>query len=172
MSSRQQFLSTTYLHVASITSLSWVYLRVAFHSKRLHAASYFRQEIWQCFSLQRTFTSPPSHNCPSLLTENAWALRLISAKRFGSVSLYTLPSHHLHHKFVLSLPPHCISQQTPSRCALICHEIRRCFSLQLTFTSPPPLACLEYTFALLLTASAFAPRLLSVKRCGIVYCYN
>ena len=141
------------------------------------------QEIWQCFSLQLTFTSPPSqvcleftfallcradaftlrlisvrrygivflHNLPShhlhqvcldftiamLFIANAFTLRLISVKKYGSVSLHSFPSRRLHHKFVVSLPSHCFSQQTPSRCALLCQEIWQCFSLQLTFTSPP-----------------------------------
>ena len=117
------FLSTTYHHITSIISLSWVYLCIAFHSKRLHAAPYFCQEKWQCFSLQLIFTSSPSQVCHELtftmlFTSKAFKLRLISVKRYGSVSLYNIPPHHLLHKFVLSLPSHCFSQQAPSRCAL------------------------------------------------------
>ena len=51
---------TTYLHITSTTSLSWVYLHIASHSKRIHASPFFCQEIWLCFPLQLTFTSPPS----------------------------------------------------------------------------------------------------------------
>ena len=118
------FLSVTYHHITSFTNLSCVYLRFAPHSKRLHAAPYFCQGIWQCFSLQLTFTSPPSQVCLEfafalLFTANALTLRLFHVKRFGNVSLYNIPSHNLHHKFVLSLPSHCFSQLTPSRCALL-----------------------------------------------------
>ena len=179
------FHSTTNLHMTSITSLSWVYFRIAVHSKRLHAAPYLCQEIWQCFSLQLTFTSLPSQVClgftfallftanaftlclflrqeiwqcisllltftstPSqvcleltfalLFTANAFTLRLIFVKRYGSVSLYNSPSHH-HHKFVLGLPSHCSSQQTPSRCALFSSRdmavILSTTYLHITFTS-------------------------------------
>jgi hypothetical protein len=146
-------LFTIYLHVTSITSVSWIYLRIAFHSKRLHAAlnfvkrkgtvsvysfyslrlhhkfvlglpshcfsqqapsrcAFFCQEIWQRFSLQLTFTSPSSHVCPKftfalLFTENALMLRLIFVRRYGSVSLFNKPSHHLHLLFVLGLTSHC-----------------------------------------------------------------
>ena len=90
-------------------------------------SSFFRQEIWQCFSLQLTSTSPPQvcleFTTALLFTSSASTLRLIFVMRFGSVSLYNLPSQHLHHKFVLSLPSHRLSQQTPSRCALFCQEI-------------------------------------------------
>ena len=164
-------ISTTYLHVTSITSLSWVSLRIAFHSKRLRAAPFLCHKIWQCFSLQLTFTSLPSQFFIEFtfalhITENAFWLRLTYVKRYGSVSLYSLPSHYS-------------SQQAPSRCALIlsremavclatthfhitsitslswvylriafhskrlhaapclCQEIWQLFSLKLTFTSPP-----------------------------------
>jgi hypothetical protein len=53
-------LATTYLHNATNTSISLAYLRIAFRRKRLHAAPYSRQEKWRRFSLQLTFTSPPS----------------------------------------------------------------------------------------------------------------
>ena len=116
------FLLTTNLHITSFTSLSWVCLHIAFHSKRLHAVPYLRQEVWQCLSLQLTFTSPPSQVCLEftfalLFTANAFTLRHIFVKRYGNVSLYNLPSQHLHHKFDLSLPSHCFSQQAPSHCA-------------------------------------------------------
>ena len=89
------YLSVTNLHVTSITSLSLIYLRIALHSKRLHAAPYFRQEIWQRFSLQLTSTSPPPQVCLEftfalLLTANAFTLRLIFVKRYGSASLQQL----------------------------------------------------------------------------------
>ena len=117
------FFSTTDLHITSITSLSRAYLRIAFHSTCLHAAPNLCEEIWQCVCLQLTFTSPPSQVCLEfafdlLFTANAFKLRLIFVKRYGSVSVYNLPSHHLHHKCVLGLLSHCLSQQTPSRCAL------------------------------------------------------
>ena len=109
------FSSTTYLHITPITSLSLVYLRIAFHSKRLNVAPNFCQEKWQCVSLQLAFTSPPSQVCLEftialLFTASAFTLRLIFVKRYGSVSLYNLPSHHLNHKFVLCLPSHFFSQ--------------------------------------------------------------
>ena len=95
-------LSSTYLHITSITSLSWVNHRIAYHSIRLHAAPCFRQEKWQCFSLQLTLTSPPSQVCLEFTfalqsAANAFTLRLIFVKRYGSVSLYNSPSQHLHH---------------------------------------------------------------------------
>ena len=129
------FLSTTNLHITSIAGLSWANLRIAFYSKRLQAAPFFSQEMWQCYSLQLTFTSPPPQVCLGLtyglpFTANAFALRLILVKRYGSVSHYNLTSHHLHHKCGLGLPSQCLSQETPSQ------------------------VCLEFTFALLFTASA------------------
>ena len=140
------FLTTTYLHITSITNMSWVYLRIAFQSKRLHAAPYFCQDIWQCFSLQLTFTSPPSHVCLELTfallyTAYAFTLHLISVKRYGSVSLYNLLSHHLLHTFVLSFTSHFTSQLAPSRSALTSSRDMAafCFStnLRITTTSLP-----------------------------------
>ena len=183
------FLSTTYLHVTSITSLFWVYLGIAFHSKRLHAAYYlchekwqcyflqltfksppsqvclgftfallstanaftlrliFCQEIWQCISLQLTFTSPPSqvwHEFTLALpfTASALALRLIFVKRYGSVSLYNLPSHHLH-MFVLSLNSHCLTQHTPSRWALFLPRDMAVY-LSTTYRHIPPITSLSW----------------------------
>ena len=103
------FLSTTYHHITSITGVPWMYLRIASHSKCSHAAPCLRQQIWQCFSLQLTFTSPPSQACLEitfalLFTASAFTLRLFFVKWYGSVSLNNIPSHHIHHKFVLSLP--------------------------------------------------------------------
>ena len=88
-----------------------------------------------------------------------------------AVFLSTTPSHHLHHKFVLSLPSHCFSQQAPSRWALFFQEIWQRFSLQLTITSPPSKICLKFTFALLFTANAFTLRLIFVKIYGSVSLY-
>ena len=94
---------------------------------------------WQCISLLHTVTllsSKASSYCaPHYNSPSHW-LHLVHfdatphynlpwrcfhhkfVKRYGIVSLYNLPSHRLHHKLVVSLPPHCFSQQTPSRCAL------------------------------------------------------
>ena len=59
------------------------------------------------FQIQLTFKSPPSEVCLELtfallFRANALTLRLIFVKRYGSASVYNSPSHHLHHKFVLS----------------------------------------------------------------------
>ena len=149
------FLFTTYLHITSTTSLSWFYLRIAFHSKPLFP----------------TTTNP---HIASII------------RRYGIVSHDNKPSHHPHHqeiwhRFPLQLtftspPSHCFSQQAPTRCACICQEIWHCFPqqltftslssprdmaffpLQLTFTSPQTQVGLQFSFALLLTASAFTPR--------------
>ena len=129
------FLSASYPHIPSITSLYRVYFRIAF-------------------------------------TASAFTLRLNFVKRYGSVSLNNIPSHHLHHKFFrvdLHIAFHCKRFHTAP---YFCQEIWHCFFLQLTFTSSPLQVCLEFTFALLFTANAFALRLIFAKRNGSVSLFN
>ena len=151
------FLSTTYLHITSITSLSWVHLRIAFHSKNITLLLILSRDMAVFLSttylhiisftnLTWAYLRIANYNLPSHCLHHKFT------KRYGSVSLYHLPSHRLHHKFVLSLSSHCWLQLTftlPS--SQVYHEIWQCFSLQLTFTSPPSQICLELIFALLTT---------------------
>ena len=169
------FLSTTYLHV-TYTSASWVYPRIAFHSKRLHAAPYFYQEIWQCFSLQLTFTSPPSQVCLEftfalLFTANSFKLRHYWLRDMA-VFLFTTYFHvnsttSLCWAYLRIAFPSIRHHAAPN----LCKKIWQCFSLQLTFTSPTQV-CLEFTLALIFTASAFKLRLIDAKWYGSVSLYN
>merc|ERR1711989_54870 len=125
-----------------------------------------------CRPYPRPYPSHPSQVCLEftfalLFTANAFTLRLFYVKRYGSVSLYNLPPHHHHHKFVLSLPSHCISQQTPSRCALFMSRDMAVFLFTTCLHTPPSQVGLEFTFALLFTANDFTLRLF-VKRYGSV----
>ena len=143
------FLNTTNLHITSTTSLSWVYLRIAFHRKRLHAAPYFAK--WH--------GSVSLYNSPSHHLHNAFVLSLPShcfsqqapsrcflflSRDIAGLLSTTLPAHVcLEFAFALHFAPNDFAMR------FFCREIWRDSSLQLKFTLPPSQVCLEFTFALL-----------------------
>ena len=91
---------------------------------------------------------------------NAFMLRLISVKSDGSVLLYNLPSHHLHHKFVLSLPSHCFFTANAFTLRLI--DIKRYGSVSLYNL---PSHDIHHKFVLSLPSHCFAPK--APSRCAL-----